>query len=146
MSRREKGSEQVNPSPTPHLTKAHLTRILIKSSGVCGARPYGESLGLGFLQPSTAPSPTQSQQRYFGHFWRAGGSSCGTRSFTQVVQARSAPVVMVQVRADRGWGRQGFSVGRAGRGSGRGHHFTWQRDQELRLYWERKGWVGSRSI
>jgi hypothetical protein len=56
---------------------------------------------------------------YNGRLLRSRGTMSGDRrSFVQVLKKKLAPVVMVPPRRPRGWGREGFSAVRFGRGDG----------------------------
>jgi hypothetical protein len=87
---------------------------------------------LGFQSPSIVVPQIKLVEVACGLPWAVSKCWGGLinrdhRSYAQVLKQRCAHVIMVPPRRPRGWGRSGFSAGRAGRGAGRTNRqgMTW---------------------
>lgn len=81
--------------------------------------------------PCSDPKPRfPNLARFLGYFRSAPTTT--RKSYSQVVQSKPPPPLMVYPARNRGGGREGFRSGRQGRGGGRtgGRGFVWQRTRD----------------
>jgi hypothetical protein len=139
------GSEGGSGCKGCHLGSSH--GVLDKGKDLClfaSSSPHLSPPGSGSVwNPPLASSSTYSpnlswivrscRKSSASEFWE-GTVDRDCRSFVQVLKIRLAPTAMVPPRPGRGWGREGFSVDKGGRGGGRSGRPGYA--------WHRHGWRG----